>query len=170
MARKPATPKAAPALPPPGGTDREKIVAAFMALLAEKRFEEIGFADIAGRADVSLATLRGEIPAAQAILAGLGDLRASEDPQDKAFIAVVEAFTAAADRQPSLDRPAAGAKRRNQDHLRRRRPYQEGRGYDPPQIKAEITRQRRDAMNILWTPARIAALALLPRLIFCCTA
>jgi class 3 adenylate cyclase/predicted ATPase len=48
-----------------------------------------------------LATLRGEIPAAQAILAGLGDLRASEDPQDKAFIAVVEAFTAAADRQPA---------------------------------------------------------------------
>jgi class 3 adenylate cyclase/predicted ATPase len=48
-----------------------------------------------------LAGLRGEIPTAQAILARLRDLRASEDPQDKALIAVVEAFTAAADRQPA---------------------------------------------------------------------
>ena len=60
MARKPQRSRAAPkkraaALPPPGGTDREKIIAAFMALLAEKRFEQIGFGDIAARAGVSLA-------------------------------------------------------------------------------------------------------------------
>jgi hypothetical protein len=48
-----------------------------------------------------LAALRGETPAAQAILTGLGDLRASEDPQDQAQIAVAEAFTAAACRQPA---------------------------------------------------------------------
>ena len=48
-----------------------------------------------------LAALRGEAPAAQAILAGLGDLRASEDPQDQAKIAVAEAFTAAALGQPA---------------------------------------------------------------------
>ena len=48
-----------------------------------------------------LAALRGEAPAAQAILAGLGDLRASEDPQDQAIIAVAEAFTAAALGQPA---------------------------------------------------------------------
>ena len=48
-----------------------------------------------------LAALRGDAPAAQAGLAGLADLRASEDPQDQAFIAVVEAFTAAALRQPA---------------------------------------------------------------------
>ena len=48
-----------------------------------------------------LAALRGEALASQAILAGLGDLRASEDPQDQAFIAVVEAFTAAALSQPA---------------------------------------------------------------------
>jgi class 3 adenylate cyclase/predicted ATPase len=48
-----------------------------------------------------LAALRGEVPAAQAILAGLGDLRASEDPQGRAVIAVAEAFTAAAGRQPA---------------------------------------------------------------------
>ena len=48
-----------------------------------------------------LAALRGDTPTAQAILAGLGDLRASEDPQDQAVIAVVEAFTAAARGQPA---------------------------------------------------------------------
>jgi class 3 adenylate cyclase/predicted ATPase len=46
-----------------------------------------------------LAALRGEAPAAQAALAGLDDLRASEDPQDHANIAITEAFTAAARRQ-----------------------------------------------------------------------
>jgi predicted ATPase len=50
---------------------------------------------------VWLAALRGDTPAAQAALAGLGDLRASEAPQDKALIAVVEAFTATARRQPA---------------------------------------------------------------------
>ena len=48
-----------------------------------------------------VAALRGEVPAAQAALAGLGGLRASEDPQDQAFIAVAEAFTAAALGQPA---------------------------------------------------------------------
>jgi hypothetical protein len=48
-----------------------------------------------------LAALRGDAPAAQATLAGLGDLRASEDPQDQAFIAVAEAFSAAARHQPA---------------------------------------------------------------------
>jgi hypothetical protein len=66
-------------------------------------------ADADGLADIErlacyrawLAALRGDGPAAQAILAGLGGLRASEDPQDQAFIAVVEAFTAAALGQPA---------------------------------------------------------------------
>jgi len=48
-----------------------------------------------------LAALRGDTPTAQAALAGLSDLRASEDPQDQALIAVAEAFTAAACRQPA---------------------------------------------------------------------
>jgi class 3 adenylate cyclase/tetratricopeptide (TPR) repeat protein len=48
-----------------------------------------------------VAALRGDTPAAQAVLAGLGDLRASEAPQDQAIIAVAEAFTAAARRQPA---------------------------------------------------------------------
>jgi hypothetical protein len=65
--------------------------------------------DADGLADIEIlacyralvAALRGEVPAAQAALAGLGGLRASEDPQDQAFIAVAEAFTAAALGQPA---------------------------------------------------------------------
>jgi class 3 adenylate cyclase/tetratricopeptide (TPR) repeat protein len=46
-----------------------------------------------------LAALRGDAAAAETMLAGLADLRASEDPQAKAEVSIVEAFTAAA-RQP----------------------------------------------------------------------
>jgi AcrR family transcriptional regulator len=71
MARKPPRSKSAraPASPPPSGTDREKIIAAFMALLAEKRFEQIGFGDISTRAGVSLATARSEFGSTLSILA-----------------------------------------------------------------------------------------------------
>jgi class 3 adenylate cyclase len=48
-----------------------------------------------------LAALHGDASSAEATLVELADLRASEDPQDKANIAVVEAFTAAACRQPA---------------------------------------------------------------------
>ena len=43
-----------------------------------------------------LAALRGEVDTAEAMLATLRTLRASEDPQDRAFIGCAEAFTAAA--------------------------------------------------------------------------
>ena len=42
-----------------GSRERDPIVAAFMALLAEKPIEQIGFAEIAAHAGVSLAELRG---------------------------------------------------------------------------------------------------------------
>jgi tetratricopeptide (TPR) repeat protein len=47
-----------------------------------------------------LAALRGNAAVAQSILAGLRDLRASEDPQYQAAVSRVEAFAAAARRQP----------------------------------------------------------------------
>ena len=47
-----------------------------------------------------LAALRGDAATAQAALAELRDLRASEDPQDKAEVSFAEAFTAAARRRP----------------------------------------------------------------------
>lgn len=66
--RKPAARAAAAETGAPA-SDREKIIAAFLALLAEKRIEQIGLAEIADAADVSLAQLRGEFPSALAILA-----------------------------------------------------------------------------------------------------
>ena len=48
-----------------------------------------------------VTALRGDTPTAQAALAGLGEVWATEDPQDRANIAVAEAFTAAARRQPA---------------------------------------------------------------------
>lgn len=61
-----ATPARRPAAPT---TEREKIIAAFLSLLADKSFAAIGFADIADRAGVSLAQLRGEFSSTLAILA-----------------------------------------------------------------------------------------------------
>jgi AcrR family transcriptional regulator len=49
--------------------DRDKIVAALLALLADKSFETIGLADVAARAGVSLAQLRDEFPSTLAIIA-----------------------------------------------------------------------------------------------------
>ncbi len=50
-------------------TEREKIITAFLSLLAEKPFEAIGFPAIAKAAGVSLASLRGEFPSKLAIVA-----------------------------------------------------------------------------------------------------
>jgi len=74
MARKPPPrPRAQPSSTTPTNgrdqTERDPIVIAFMALLAEKRIEHIGFAEIAARAGVSLAELRGRYDSTLAILA-----------------------------------------------------------------------------------------------------
>jgi AcrR family transcriptional regulator len=75
MARRPARKAAKSDRPATAGgpaaptTDREKIVAAFLALLANKPFETIGLADVAGGAGVTLAQLRGEFPSTLAIVA-----------------------------------------------------------------------------------------------------
>jgi AcrR family transcriptional regulator len=49
--------------------DRDKIIAAFLNLLADKPIEQIGFAEIAEASGVSLAQLRSEFPSTLAILA-----------------------------------------------------------------------------------------------------
>ncbi|MFD2181255.1 TetR family transcriptional regulator [Rhodoplanes azumiensis] len=51
------------------GTPRGKVIEAFMALLAEQPYETIGLRDIAARAGVSLAELRGQFSGKLAILA-----------------------------------------------------------------------------------------------------
>jgi AcrR family transcriptional regulator len=101
MARKPqrprSAPKRAPALTPPTGTDRDKIVVAFMALLADKRFEEIGFGEIATRSGLTLANCRAEFGSTIAIyaahmkeldrkvLAGVSADMAEEPPRERLF-------------------------------------------------------------------------------------
>ena len=101
MPRKPARRRRAAASTAAGvpstASPRERIIAAFMGLLAEKRFEQIGFADIADAAGVSLADLRGEFGSTLAILAarakdidrlvlagGDGDM-SDESPRERLF-------------------------------------------------------------------------------------
>jgi len=76
MARRPARRSAAksarpsrPAATANAGSERERIIAAFLTLLAEKPIEQIGLAEIATAAGVSLAQLRGEFASALAIYA-----------------------------------------------------------------------------------------------------
>jgi len=73
MARKPSRSKAkrapARAASATGGSDRERIIQAFMQLLAAKPIEKIDLAEIAERARVPLARLRDEFDSTLAILA-----------------------------------------------------------------------------------------------------
>ena len=69
MARKSARKSAASPASRAGKSERERIIDAFMALLAEKPIERIGFAEIAKAAGVSLADLRGAFASTLAILA-----------------------------------------------------------------------------------------------------
>ena len=69
MARKPKRQRKAPAAPPPRGTsDRDKAIDALMALLAEHSFEQIGLAEVAGRAGLKLSQLRAEFGSTLAIV------------------------------------------------------------------------------------------------------
>jgi AcrR family transcriptional regulator len=97
MARKPTQKSATPAAPNADKPERERIIAAFMALLADKPIEQIGFAEIAKNAGVSLSELRGQfgstlaILAAQvketdrAVLAGADADMAEEPPRERLF-------------------------------------------------------------------------------------
>jgi AcrR family transcriptional regulator len=70
MARKPKRERKAPTPPPPRGTsDRDKAIDALMTLLAERNFEDIGLAEVAGRAGLKLSQLRAEFGSTLAIFA-----------------------------------------------------------------------------------------------------
>jgi AcrR family transcriptional regulator len=71
MARKSKRRRKTPPAPTPtlrGTTDRDKAIAALMALLAERSFEQVGLAEVAGRAGLKLSQLRAEFGSTLAIL------------------------------------------------------------------------------------------------------
>ena len=69
-ASRPKRERKAPTPPPPRGTsDRDKAIDALMALLAEHSFDEIGLAEVAGRAGLKLSALRAEFGSTLAIVA-----------------------------------------------------------------------------------------------------
>ena len=97
MARKPKPERKAPTPPPPrGSSDRDKAIDAPMALLAEQRFEDIGLAEVAGRAGLKLSQLRAEFGSTlaifaahikdidRAVLAG-GEDMTDESPRERLF-------------------------------------------------------------------------------------
>jgi AcrR family transcriptional regulator len=69
MVRKPTQKPTTPAAPNTDKPERERIIAAFMTLLADKPIEQIGFAGIAREAGVSLVELRDLFGSTLAILA-----------------------------------------------------------------------------------------------------
>jgi AcrR family transcriptional regulator len=99
MARTPRRPASgrAQSSAPNGKSERERIVDAFMGLLGEQPIEEIGWADIAGRAGLSLAELRNMFGSKLAILAahqkevdrqvlaGIDADMAQEPPRERLF-------------------------------------------------------------------------------------
>ena len=73
MARKSKRQRKAPSASPPtpsprGASDRDKAIGSLMALLSERSFEQIGLAEVAGRAGLKLSQLRAEFGSTLAIL------------------------------------------------------------------------------------------------------
>jgi len=116
MARKPSRrrPSKRPALPPPAGGDRERIIQVFMQLLAEKRLERIDLSEVAKRAGVSLARLREQFGSPLSILAahmknidravldgGDADM-AKEPPRDRLFDVLMRRLEALAPQKAAV--------------------------------------------------------------------
>lgn len=69
MARKAKSRQPARSATASGGSNRDKIIEALMTLLADHAIEDIGLADIASEADVTLSELRAEFGSPMAMLA-----------------------------------------------------------------------------------------------------
>jgi AcrR family transcriptional regulator len=95
-------------------SDRQKIIEAFIALLAEQPFEDIGYADLSARAGVSLATLRGEFGAKlpiyaafvkeidRKVLAGGDADMAEEPPRERLFDVLMRRLEALAPHKAAI--------------------------------------------------------------------
>jgi AcrR family transcriptional regulator len=124
MARRPvrpSRPEDGSENPPLSG--RDKIIAAFFALLAGQAFENIEYADIAARAGVSLETLRNEfgskfsIVAAyvkaidRKVLAGGDDDMAEEPARERLFDVLMRRLEAMYDDRPAIRSLARSVRR-----------------------------------------------------------
>jgi len=116
MARKPTAPTE-----PGGDADRRKIVDAFLALLAERNYEDVGLTDVASRAGVPLHRCRGEFDSLigvlaafleetdQKVLAGIDKDMAEEPARERLFDVLMrrlEALTPHREAIRSLSRSA----------------------------------------------------------------
>jgi AcrR family transcriptional regulator len=124
MPRKPKRERKAPAAPPPRGTsDRDKAIDALMALLAEHSFEQIGLAEVAGRAGLKLSVLRAEFGSTLAIVAaqikdidravlagGAGDM-AEEPARERLFDVLMRRLEALAPYKPAVRSLLCSARR-----------------------------------------------------------
>jgi AcrR family transcriptional regulator len=124
MARKPKRERRPPAAPPPRGTtDRDKAIDALMALLAEHSFEQIGLAEVAGRAGLKLSQLRSEFGSTLAIvgthikdidrtvLAGGTTDMAEEPARERLFDVLMRRLEALAPYQPAVRSLMCSARR-----------------------------------------------------------
>src|SRR6516165_7683536 len=104
-------------------TARQRIIDAFMGLLAEKPFEQIGLGEIASRAEVTLAELRENFSSTFAILAaqlkeidravlaaGDGDM-AEEPPRERLFDVLMRRLDALEPHKAAIRSLAASAMR-----------------------------------------------------------
>lgn len=114
MVRKPKRQPQAKAEATRTGSDREKAIAALMELLAEQSFEDIGLAEVAGRAGIKLSQLRNEFGSTLAILGtftkqidnavldgGDADM-AEETPRDRLFDVLMRRIEALAPYKDAL--------------------------------------------------------------------
>src|SRR5260370_4948901 len=104
-------------------SDRDKIIAAFFDLLAEQAFEDIGYADLAARAGMSLATLRREFGSKLPIVAAYikaidrkvlaeGDAdMADEPPRERLFDRLIRRLEALAPHRAAIRSLVRSARR-----------------------------------------------------------
>jgi AcrR family transcriptional regulator len=115
MVRKPTRqPQAKAEVTPRTGSDRDKAIGALMELLAEQSFEDIGLAEVAGRAGIKLSQLRAEFGSTLAILGAFtkqidntvldgGDAdMAEEPPRERLFDVMMRRLEALAPYKDSL--------------------------------------------------------------------
>lgn len=114
MVRKPKRQPQAKAEATRTGSDRDKAIAALMELLAEQSFEDIGLAEVAGRAGIKLSQLRNEFGSTLAILGAFtkqidnavldgGDAdMAEETPRDRLFDVLMRRIEALAPNKDAM--------------------------------------------------------------------